>query len=89
LAIINIEREGEYIFHTGSNDGSRLYINNQLVVDNGGAHGYREESGKIYLTRGEHFIEVGYYQLGGGQDLFVFFEGPGIEKQEIPAEVFK
>ncbi len=89
LATINIEKEGEYIFYTGSNDGSRLYINNQLVVDNGGAHGYREESGKIYLTRGEHFIEVGYFQLGGGQDLFVFYEGPGIEKREIPASTFE
>jgi hypothetical protein len=89
LASINIETEGEYTFYTGSNDGSMLYIDNKLVVNNGGDHGYLEESGKIYLTKGKHFIEVGYFQVGGGQDLFVFYEGPGIPKQEIPAKVFK
>ena len=89
LASITIETEGEYTFYTGSNDGSMLYINNQLVVNNGGDHGYQEESGKIFLTKGKHFIEVGYFQVGGGQDLFVFYEGPGIEKQEIPASAFK
>ena len=89
LALINIAEEGEYTFYTGSNDGSLLTIDNQLVVNNGGGHGYQEESGKIYLTKGRHLIEVGYFQAGGGQDLFVFYEGPGIEKQEIPASVFE
>jgi beta-galactosidase len=89
LGAITIQTEGEYTFYTGSNDGSLLYIDNQLVVDNGGDHGYQEESGKIYLTKGRHFIEVRYVQVGGGQDLFVFYEGPGIDKQEIPASVFK
>jgi beta-galactosidase len=89
LALLKIEKEGMYTFYTGSNDGSMLYINSTLVVSNGGDHGYTEESGKIFLPRGEHFIEVGYNQVGGGQDLFVFYEGPGIEKQEIPASAFK
>jgi hypothetical protein len=88
LAIIKIEKEGEYTFYTGSNDGSRLYINNNLVVNNDGGHGYQEESGTIFLTKGNHFIEVGYFQQGGGQDLFVFYQGPGIDKQEIPASAF-
>jgi hypothetical protein len=89
LALINIAEEGEYTFYTGSNDGSLLSIDNQLVVNNGGGHGYQEESGKIYLTKGRHLIEVGYFQIGGGQDLFVFYEGPGIKKQEIPASAFE
>jgi hypothetical protein len=88
LALLNIEREGEYTFYTGSNDGSLLYVDNVLVVNNNGDHGYQEESGNIFLSKGKHFIEVGYFQVGGGQDLFVFYQGPGIEKQEIPASVF-
>ena len=88
LGVLKIETEGEYTFYTGSNDGSLLYINNILVVNNNGGHGYQEESGKIFLTKGNHFIEVGYFQKGGGQDLFVFYQGPGIEKQEIPASAF-
>jgi beta-galactosidase len=89
LTLITIEKEGDYIFYTASNDGSRLYIDNQLVVNNDGGHGYLEEGGSIHLTPGKHLLEVRYFQFGGGQDLFVFYEGPGIDKQEIPAVVFK
>ena len=46
-------------------------------------------TGKIHLDKGEHLIEVRYFQNGGGRDLIVFYKGPGIEKQEIPAKVFK
>ena len=89
LGLINIEKEGDYTFYTGSNDGSNLYIDNQHIVSNDGPHGYLEESGTITLEKGKHLIEVRYFQAGGGRDLIVFYEGPGIEKQEIPAEVFK
>jgi beta-galactosidase len=89
LGLIDIEKAGEYTFYTGSNDGSTLFINNQLVVANDGPHGYLEESGKINLEKGNHLIEVRYFQAGGGRDLVVFYKGPGIEKQEIPANVFK
>lgn len=89
LALISIKQEGDYTFYTASNDGSCLFINNQHVVSNDGGHGYLEESGTVHLRPGKHLIEVRYFQKGGGQDLFVFYEGPGIKKQEIPAEVFK
>jgi len=88
LGLIKIDKDGEYIFYTGSNDGSRLFINNVEVVSNDGPHGYQEESGKIFLSKGEHLIEVRYFQMGGGQDLKAYYEGPGIPKQEIPADVF-
>jgi hypothetical protein len=89
FGIIKIEKEGKYIFTTGSNDGSLLYVNGAKVVDNNGDHGYKEESGEVYLKSGEHLVEVRYYQIGGGQDLFVFYEGPGVERKVIPVETFK
>ena len=44
---------------------------------------YIEKSGKVYLEKGEHLVEVRYYQAGGVKSLKVFWEGPGFEKQEI------
>ena len=88
MGMLNIHQEGDYTFYTGSNDGSRLFIDNVQVVSNDGPHGYQEEAGTIHLTKGLHFLEVRYFQNGGGQDLFVFYEGPGIEKQELPYELF-
>lgn len=60
-----IEKPGKYTFATASDDGSWLYINNQLVVDNGGFHGLVEVKGQIDLERGVYPIQVRYFQGGG------------------------
>lgn len=80
---IDISRAGEYTFYSGSNDGSKLFVDHKEVVTNDGNHGYIEKSGKIYLEKGDHLIEVRYYQAGGVKHLKVSWEGPGIKKQEI------
>ncbi|NOX66482.1 MAG: DUF4981 domain-containing protein [Chlorobi bacterium] len=86
LASINIKEDGEYIFYVGSNDGSKLSIDNKLVVNNDGEHGYELKSGKINLKKGKHSLELSYFQSGGGQELKVFWKGPGFEKREMTKE---
>jgi beta-galactosidase len=83
---IDIEESGEYVFFSGSNDGSKLYVDNMLLIDNDGSHGYHEKAEKIILSKGKHTIEVRYFQKGGGQELKVSWEGPGFEKREISKE---
>ncbi|MEN8193794.1 MAG: glycoside hydrolase family 2 TIM barrel-domain containing protein, partial [Bacteroidota bacterium] len=83
---INIQEEGEYIFYIGSNDGSQLAVDNKLIVDNNGEHGYQVKSGKINLTKGRHSLELKYFQSGGGQELKVFWKGPGFSKRELTKE---
>ena len=83
FASIHVDKPGEYIFYSGSNDGSRLYVDNKLIVDNGGQHGYELKSGKIYLEKGTHTVILEYFQAGGGQELKVFWKGPGFEKKEL------
>ena len=80
---IKIEQEGNYTFYTASNDGSLLTVNNIKVVDNDGPHGLQERSGSIYLKEGVHSLEVCYFQMGGGQELEVSWQGPGFEKIEM------
>ncbi|MCP5062661.1 MAG: DUF4981 domain-containing protein [Ignavibacteriae bacterium] len=80
---INIVEDGEYIFYLGSNDGSQMAINNKLIIDNNGEHGYQVKSGKIKLNKGKHSLELKYFQSGGGQELKVFWKGPGFEKREM------
>lgn len=62
---IALSRSGLYTFATRSDDGSWLYIDDQLVVDNGGVHGLEEVRGQIQLERGIHEIRVRYFQAGG------------------------
>lgn len=82
---IQIDQPGEYRFFTRSDDGSKLYINNKVVVDNDGDHGVTERSEDISLTAGRHRIKVELFNGIGGYWLDVFYKGPGLTKQIVPA----
>jgi hypothetical protein len=49
---INIIKEGKYTFSTTSDDGSRLWVNDRMIVDNWGLHGDREMNDVIELKAG-------------------------------------
>jgi hypothetical protein len=83
---IKIEETGIYEFTIQSNDGSKLFIDKQLVVDHDGPHGAEmEKTGIIELSQGMHSIRLDYFQAGGGMYLKVKFSGPNIVKQDLPA----
>ncbi len=84
---IKVPAEGDYTFYTSSDDGSKLYIGTQLVVDNDGTHAPTERRGRIRLSAGEHPIMVTWFNAGGGAELQVSWSGPGLGKERIPAEV--
>jgi hypothetical protein len=58
-----------YRFATVSDDGSRLFVDDRLVVDNGGAHSSSTASGAIQLSPGSHRIRLEYIQFGGASEL--------------------
>ena len=81
--IVDVKKPGEYTFYISSNDGGILSVDNRIVADNDGAHGTQERSGKVYLKKGRHLIEVRYFQAGGGKSLKVSWEGPSFGKREM------
>jgi glucose/arabinose dehydrogenase len=59
----------EYTFYTTSDDGVRLKINGQTVVDRFIDQPSTTASGKITLAAGQKYnIEMEYYENGGGAD---------------------
>lgn len=69
---LQIDNAGTYRFYTSSDDGSRLYINNTLIVDNDGWHAATVRSGTYnFSSAGKYAIRVTYFQEGGGQSLAV------------------
>jgi alpha-L-fucosidase len=84
---IKIPTDGVYMFYTSSDDGSRLYIGSELVVDNDGLHGMSEKSGIVALAKGFHPIRVTFFEKTGSDDLKVSYKGPGLNKQVIPDSV--
>jgi hypothetical protein len=82
---IDVPADGVYAFYTASDDGSRLHVAGQLVVDNDGLHAKQEARGFISLAKGKHAITCTYFEGGGGEALTVSWEAPDFRKQPIPA----
>jgi hypothetical protein len=57
-----IERPGAYRFALVSDDGSRLYIDDNEIIDNDGIHPAERRTGSVELSGGIHQIRVSYFQ---------------------------
>ena len=57
-----IDTPGLYHFGLYSDDGSKLYIDGTLVVDNDGIHIAKGEKGSITLSTGVYPVEIHYFQ---------------------------
>ena len=78
---IKIERAGEYTFHLRSDDGSRLWIDGEEVVDNDGVHPAQTVTGKIRLEPGMHRLVAGFFNAFGEIEFDVEVQGPGLPRQ--------
>lgn len=81
---ILIPRDGVYGFDTTSDDGSMLFIDGQVVVNNNFFQGMTTRSGTVALTAGYHDISLGFYEGGGGAGVIYRWQPPGEGFQAIP-----
>jgi predicted alpha-1,2-mannosidase len=84
---IKIPKDGMYTFYLTTNDGGKLYIDSRELINNDGLHPMNEVYRSVALKAGLHPVSVKYFQEGGTNGLVVSWQGPGFEKQEIPANV--
>ena len=75
---------GGFQFWTESDDGSILYIDGEIIVDNDGEHGMEEKSGRAYLQKGYHNFKLVYFNSSGGGGLKASFAGPEGNRQPVP-----
>lgn len=72
-----INTGGDYRFRTTSDDGSRLTLNNEVIVNNDGTHGNVTVTSAVQtLGSGPQQINVRYFENTGGQSLTVQYRGP-------------
>jgi len=69
---------GEYAFELASDDGSRLIVANQKVIEHDGLHGASTKRGKVRLPKGTHAIRLEYFAYGRPNSLRLAWSGPGI-----------
>lgn len=82
-AVLGIETEGQYTFELTSDDGSLLFIDDKLVVNNDGIHAPQTKGGKAKLTKGVHKVVIGFMQGGGGAELEARISGPGLGETDL------
>ncbi|SFD37340.1 family 20 glycosylhydrolase [Flavobacterium phragmitis] len=82
---IFIPETGNYTFSTLSDDGSKLFIDDELIVDNDGIHWMNEAYGAVKLEKGFHKLNISYFDLTGGTILNCFIQKEGLNKEEINA----
>jgi mono/diheme cytochrome c family protein len=83
--VIAIPRDGKYTFRITSDDGSRLYLDGQQLIDHDGIHGGDEKSASVDLKTGDHPLVITFFEAAGGEELKLAWEGPGIDRQDVPA----
>ncbi len=67
--LLHVATDGVYQFELLSDDGSRLWLADTLVVDHDGLHSARAKHGMVALAAGYHPIRIEYFQAGGGKAL--------------------
>ena len=83
---IYIPGDGSYKFATQSDDGSSVYIDGGIVVENWGKHGRRRRHKDIRLKKGLHRIVVRYYNLEHKASMYFLWARPGQHLQSVAKE---
>jgi hypothetical protein len=66
---LEVPSSAPVIFKLASDDGSKLFVNSQLVIDNDGPHGMDPKTGTQVLGAGTYPLELHYFQMGGAKGL--------------------
>ena len=74
---------GEYQFKLGSDDSSRLFIDDEELIVLNGIHPYVTQHKTIKLSAGVHKLRVDYSEFSGQEALTLTARGPGMPEKDI------
>lgn len=89
LGTLRAHADGQYRFRLGSDDGSRMYLNDEPLIDNDGLHGMQYRENTIELEAGHHSIEILFFERTGSAGLHLEWRPPGQSAwSTVPATAF-
>jgi hypothetical protein len=91
--LIHFKQTGEYLLQALSNDGIRVYVDGQRVIDDGkwqkGGDRMSHESYLDIRTPGWYPLQVEYFQRKGTAAAKLFWRAPGgTDSAPVPAEAY-
>ena len=87
-APLKVNKEEEYSFRLTTDDGSRFYIDGELLIDNDGAHGPIEKKASRILAKGTHALRIEFFDFDKGQSLIFKYSTPTIPEREYNDQEF-
>lgn len=74
---LEVPKSGEYTFDGGSDDGIRLFIDNNLVINDWSNHAYISAIYKMHLEKGKRYsIKLEYFENGGDAAITLGWRAP-------------
>lgn len=81
---LEVEEEGDYTFYMIGDDGFRLWVNDELVIDFWESKwDKQQESQPLHLNAGRNDIRIEYFQGFGGAYILWEWLKPGAEEKEV------
>jgi CubicO group peptidase (beta-lactamase class C family) len=84
---LSIEKDGLYNLYTISDDGSQLYLNDELIVDSDGLHGNFPKVYVLPLKKGYYALKVLYFEKTGHEILQAGYWTEGTEPRPFAKEI--
>ncbi|MDQ7014310.1 MAG: PA14 domain-containing protein [Planctomycetota bacterium] len=78
-----VPETGFWTFSLGSDEGAELRIDGSTVVSDPSSHSYRWTDGSVYLTAGNHPIEVRYLERSWTAGLVLTWQGPSDDREAV------
>ncbi|MFJ3540139.1 ricin-type beta-trefoil lectin domain protein [Streptomyces sp. NPDC090109] len=72
-----VPQTGTYTLRLASDDGSRLLIDDQVVINHDGLHGPDPKDATVNLTAGSHALRIEHFERDGGQQITLSWRPPG------------
>ena len=80
---LKVQKEEEYTFKVSSDDGTKLYVDGDMIIVNDGAHGPILKTAVKTLGKGTHDIRLEFFDYDKGQSLTFTYFTPTIPEREI------
>jgi PA14 domain len=81
--VFTVSKDGSYDFRLHSDDGSYLFIDGTMVIENDGKHQPTSRSGSVQLQTGEHRLKILYAQTTDRMALQLFVRVPGSFREKL------
>ncbi len=84
LGFVHVPTAGNWSFTTNSNDGVRLWIDDNLEISHWNLHTASLDTETVSLGAGWHSLQLEHFQSGGQVVIQLFWDGPGQNMEIIP-----